>query len=70
MNLPRTEDRRIVRNIERRRYIVIDNLYYARTHTLRFDGGGELSRDQEFNELYTNYLTNQSPKKKCKWFIH
>ena len=51
MNLTETEYRRIVRSIERRRYIIIDNLLRAYPYS-SFDGGGELSRDQEFNELY------------------
>jgi hypothetical protein len=51
MNLTETEYRRIVRSIEHRRYIVIDNLLRAYPYS-SFDGGGGLSRDQEFNELY------------------
>lgn len=51
MNLTETEYRRIVRSIEHRRYIVIDNLLRLYPYS-SFEAGGDLSRNQEFNELY------------------
>ena len=51
MNITETEYRRIVKRIEHQRYLVIDTLLRAYPYS-SFDGGGELSRNQEFNELY------------------